>query len=435
MQDGDDGIHVGLFGDDQIDHAKVDQALAFLASRKGVLRESTLELALEVGDYLFDEFFYGRPSAYADRGSRSPSFRSLLAHPDVDVLGVSPNTLRNYIRVAIQARHYLPPELAREPSLGLGQRIALLPTRKPADVRRIAERAAREELSFREVQELVKVANATDAKGAGRAPTPEAFKAVLAVREAVRRLAVTDLSEVSWEDLGSVESVLESATMELADESRRVADEVAGRPESESDVPPVGCSPESLDRMLDELLEPTEAAAGIQERLDAARDEEALSELIEWVLEDAERVLGVAEVRGGDAHRVPGVLSRWDALLQQSEDVGLPNPYREKRRQSWYGILTHKRVVPALIDTSEPGLSVLDPDRVCILKARNKELAREMYCARTGEDPSLVVVHHLSQYRDEWEIKVPLGQYTGLPPGRRFPTLDELVEESARQEP
>src|SRR4051812_48772194 len=81
----------------QFDASQFDSTIAHL---RDLSRVAVLQYAVQVGNYLVDEYFGGDVTTYFDRSRyKSSSFAALLESRAADLaeLGLSGSTLRNYI--------------------------------------------------------------------------------------------------------------------------------------------------------------------------------------------------------------------------------------------------------------------------------------------------------------------------------------------------
>lgn len=163
-----------------------------LAQIRHVTRATSLQLALDIGQIVFDTIFGGDAALLRSRGPKNMSFRRLALHPD---LPVSASTL--WRSVSIYELSLRMPQLAGSQHLGVCHVRAVLGL-PPADQERLLARAEKErwELSRLETQAALK----RTGRG-GRPPKLEVLKAL----DALRRVAA--LPVASFADRNAVQKM------------------------------------------------------------------------------------------------------------------------------------------------------------------------------------------------------------------------------------
>lgn len=146
-----------------------------------------LAYALEIGDYLLTTFFDGDIARYRKRGNTHASWMALLRHEAVAELGLSGQTLRNYV-LAWDVSSTLPQQV--RDALPLTHRVRLAALHDPGRRQTLARLAVDKGLSSRALEKEVRREKVKGRKGArrGRPPLPASIKALTQVRGAVGHL-------------------------------------------------------------------------------------------------------------------------------------------------------------------------------------------------------------------------------------------------------
>lgn len=168
----------GLPGELEVDEDLLDTVIPEI---NALYVRQGLQMVEAIGELLLDRLFDGDLEAFHTRGSRHQSLRALAQRSD---LQLSYSQIWNCLAVLGQLR-VLPRELGR--ALSMHHHKALLPVKDPDIKRSLAEKAVREELSYRALREEVKRAcTATDAPKSGRPALPTWFKGLKRVRDALQ---------------------------------------------------------------------------------------------------------------------------------------------------------------------------------------------------------------------------------------------------------
>jgi len=163
-----------------VDAVKVDRAVGFLNS---AMRESGIQLAVRVSDYVVSEFFGGDVVQLDSRDrTKAVSYNALCRHPD---LQIGEATLRRLARVGIQVRQ-LPDEVAGR--LSQRHHRALLTVDDPRRKEELARAAVVEDWSPDKLAGVIAVDHQTAKPRTGRPAAPHVVKAISAVTRAVEGL-------------------------------------------------------------------------------------------------------------------------------------------------------------------------------------------------------------------------------------------------------
>lgn len=119
-----------------------------------VLAETVFKGAVEIGNYLFEQFFDSDIERVRSHNpQKNASFRSLSEMCGTPELPVSKSWLSNAVGVAVMCKA-LPGETSYK-QLPPSHQTVLLPLREPKRVEEVAERAVKKELSVRALREVV----------------------------------------------------------------------------------------------------------------------------------------------------------------------------------------------------------------------------------------------------------------------------------------
>lgn len=176
-----------LPGEAEEDDRLVDQAVQEINRR---YTAKGLETARELGEYLIDTFFDGDPEKFHLRGAGHASFRQLAKRED---LLPSSSFLWKACAIVEQLRQ-LPEDVAAE--LPVSHHKLLLSLKDVEAKKELAQRAATEKLSKRDLEAQVKAVRANGHGGpkAGRPPLPEFVKGLHQLRQAVKLATATEVS-------------------------------------------------------------------------------------------------------------------------------------------------------------------------------------------------------------------------------------------------
>ena len=146
-------IALALPGEHVVDEELLGEVVSEINAR--YVRQG-LKLAKSIGELLLDRFFGGDLGAFRNRGKRHLSLRALARRNDLQISYVQ---LWNCLSVLAQLRE-LPPQIGQ--SLSMHHHKALLPLRDASTKRALAERAVHDKLSYRQLQEEVRLARANN---------------------------------------------------------------------------------------------------------------------------------------------------------------------------------------------------------------------------------------------------------------------------------
>lgn len=181
-----------LPGEEQADEELIARAVEDL---NRIHRESALQLALQMGEYLLATFFAGDLSRFHQRSGSHVSFRRLAASND---LQFSPSFLYTSVAIVEQLEQ-LPPTLAEQ--LPLSHHRLLLPVKDPSLKSKLALRAVRSGLSKRELAQEVKAARRRPGLARpGRPVLPETVKRLNQMRRSVNALLEMKASALDFDD-------------------------------------------------------------------------------------------------------------------------------------------------------------------------------------------------------------------------------------------
>jgi len=178
--DGDPGV--ALVAADRpltsAEQAQVDQAVRTV---NAMLLQKNLEVAAELHRYVIGEFFAGSWQAWADnRPGFTPAYDAFAGHGG---LRVGKEMLRELIRVGEQLIR-MPGRLAGE--LTVAHHRALLPVASEEGRVQLAERALRDQLSAKQLADLVRQLHPPPARSPGRPAQPRSYRKLADAFKAVR---------------------------------------------------------------------------------------------------------------------------------------------------------------------------------------------------------------------------------------------------------
>ncbi len=122
-----------------------------------IAEKSSMSKALEIGRFLLDEYFGGSVQKYKQRVKKADSasniqFDYLLSLPKLQAIGLSPVTLRNYIKVAGYYPDY-PKGIRENLPLGIQQELARITNKQKRLA--LAKRAVEENWTFRKAKQII----------------------------------------------------------------------------------------------------------------------------------------------------------------------------------------------------------------------------------------------------------------------------------------
>lgn len=157
----------------------VDGAVAWL---NRTVQSSSVQLAVEVSDYVLATFFGGDFQAFADTTSNKPvSFRALGRRED---LAIGEATLYRLVRIGQQVGQ-LPADVAE--ALSLKHHRALLSLTDGRSRNALAREAATEGWTAQQLADAIQAKQPIDGKKRGRKPLPAALKGLAAMRRAAEQ--------------------------------------------------------------------------------------------------------------------------------------------------------------------------------------------------------------------------------------------------------
>ncbi len=205
----------------------VDEAIAWLQTKKeGMEAELTLR-AREIGDYLIEHFFHGDLAQVTSQNpNKEVSFRKLCQRAD---LPFPESALRRFIQVAVNF-HFLPPAQAK--ALPPSHHAVLYQVADPDERRRLGEIAAEKEVSVRRLREMVK-GKGRRRPGAGRKRLSHFAKSWKQLEDALAGLVEAceegEFPEAErWPEM-------RRHTREMRDRLNRVIDHLLDGPDQKSD--------------------------------------------------------------------------------------------------------------------------------------------------------------------------------------------------------
>lgn len=148
-----------------VQRKKVDDACPIIAE---IIKNTVAKGLLEVGQYLFKEFFENDPELVRSRSSeKKMTFRLLAARCNTEALPMSRSWLNHSVGLAVVA-HGLDGSSEAYDRLSHTHQIRLLPLKDhPEDVKRLAQKVLDDKLTTRQLQEQVSKEVAKKRKGNG----------------------------------------------------------------------------------------------------------------------------------------------------------------------------------------------------------------------------------------------------------------------------
>lgn len=432
------------------DPKRVEASATFIRELVEAAGRDKLELALKVGEHIFDEFFGGSILSFTDKGRNSPSLRALLEHPQVRGLGLSHSTVSNFVRVAIQDTQFeglitggkLPKETT---TLGYTKRVRLLVTKRPGDLIRIVKAAVDNDLNVAQIEELVREANASKT-GKGRKPDVDEVKAAKRLLEASQTLYLADLGQVKDDDLASAAQFTQAGARVAGWAAAKMAGELTkrGQGSQETRLTDIAAAdtPAELGQLLTELVgEDLGLVAAVREdTADAIRQlgDKILADL-KWA--DAEAAQQWFLDFGAAAAAHLGCTDELASRLGLSKKgVQRTSTSRPRGLRTWFLVFAHDPIpdVPFTFDTFVA--QTHNPPRVkkCIVQAVSKDDAVGLFRDRAGgfdpdaQDPLRVIAAEPLEETLRG-FRVTVKAHLARPRIERSPTIEEFVQEHSRR--